>query len=149
MFLIAIVVLGLAAFLVSIGTDPSAVPTSAEVASRTMSPYCPGLTLEECPHSQSAVLRAKIEQKVKEGQTNREIDAWLVSNYGRTVLGKPSGLWPLLVPLIFVISGMVIVGFVLPKRLHRERETDRAPDPTSEERTRLASELKRFAEGTE
>lgn len=47
------------------GPDPDLVPTTDEVAGRTMSPFCPGLTLEECPSGEASRLRTEIDQMVR------------------------------------------------------------------------------------
>lgn len=99
------------------GPDPDAKPTAQAVDGRVMSTWCPGLTLGECPSGQAALLRQKIAAHVAEGWTNRQIDAWLVANYGEAVLGRPRSAGAFVVPLIAVVGGGLVVAFVLRRRL--------------------------------
>ncbi|MCA1840735.1 MAG: cytochrome c-type biogenesis protein CcmH [Actinomycetota bacterium] len=98
-------------FFTSRGPSPNGHPTADEVAGRTMSPFCPGLTVQECPSSQAAELRRRIGQKVVQGATNRQIDDWLVSNYGASILAKPKQAVSWLIPLaLFLIAGTVLLA---------------------------------------
>lgn len=146
------------------GPDPGAVPTETQVSERTMSPFCPGLTVSECPSSQSAELRTRIAGKVGAGWTNRRIDEWLVEDYGEAVLARPRDPFAYLVPIGVVLAGLALV-VVLITRWGRSggvaaRETDALPEgandpsprtdpPSNSEKERLDSELRLFAEGTE
>ena len=53
-----------AGLLAARGPDPDAVPTARQVYDRTMSPYCPGLTLAACPSTQAIELRKTISDMV-------------------------------------------------------------------------------------
>ncbi|MGH7426426.1 MAG: cytochrome c-type biogenesis protein, partial [Candidatus Methylomirabilales bacterium] len=64
------------------GPDPMAVPTVQQVFERTMSPFCPGLTVAECPSLQAGDMRERIAERVAGRWSNRRIDRWLVENYG-------------------------------------------------------------------
>lgn len=146
------------------GPDPNAVPAETQVSERTMSPFCPGLTVSECPSSQSADLRIRIKEKVAAGWTNRRIDEWLVDSYGEAVLARPRDPFAYLVPIGVVLAGLALV-VVLITRWGRSggaaaRGTDALPGgandpsprtdpPSSLEKERLDSELRLFAEGTE
>ena len=137
----------LAAFLmVSSGPDPNAIPTSEEVSKRTMSPYCEGLLLSDCPSSDSARLRSRISEKVSSGWTNSQIDSWLVGNYGEQVLGKPSQFVSWLGPVIAIGAGLGALAFLLRKW---STKIERASEPavTEEERLRVNEDLERFARG--
>jgi cytochrome c-type biogenesis protein CcmH/NrfF len=128
------------------GPDPDAIPTSPQVQDRLMSPFCPGLTVAECPSGQSAALRRRIDAMVASGRTNREIDAWAVANYGETVLGRPRGILAWLAPAAIVLGGL---GLVL-MRLQRQPRSSPAPaEPETpippEHRDRLLAELRSFA----
>lgn len=144
------------------GPNPRAVPTAAQVSERTMSPFCPGLTLSECPSSQSAELRNNIAEKTAAGWTNRRIDGWLVDSYGEAVLARPRGPVVYLVPIGVVLAGLalVVVGIVRWGRGSEDRRgaapaegpigpDPKTPLPSDFEKERLASEMRRFAEGTE
>lgn len=110
---VAGLVLGM--FLTS-GPDPQAVPTSDEVAARMMSPFCPGLTLEECPSGQASRLRSEIDGMVDRGDTNEEFDRWIVDNYGEVALARPGGSLAWVAPPLAVLGGLALVLLFLKRR---------------------------------
>lgn len=119
-----------------------------------MSPFCPGLTLEECPSNQSAMLRDQIKERVARGSTNRQIDEWLVAEYGESVLARPKGAVPWLVPAVLLAGGAGGLLYALSRRKappteHPPVSVSSSSAPTAAERSRLAEDLGRFAEGTE
>lgn len=135
------------------GPDPDAVPSAAEVSERTMSPFCPGLTLSECPSQQSTELRGRVTSKVQAGWTNREIDEWLVQSYGQSILGRPQGALPYVVPTsVFLVSAVSVTVFALRwSRARRLGEPAAGPriEIDDKERARLDREIKDFRRGTE
>lgn len=137
--LVAAVIVALAA---ARGPDPNGVPSADEVNSRVMSPFCVGLSLEECPSQKAAALRGDLSAKVAAGWTNRRIDAWLVSNYGQEVLGRPPRvtLWLVLT----VAAAIAAVG--LTRSWTRKPATaadprDRGRDPSPEMVSRIQREI--------
>jgi cytochrome c-type biogenesis protein CcmH/NrfF len=103
------------------GPDPDVVPTTDEVAARMMSPFCPGLTLEECPSDQSSRLRSEIDVMVREGSTNEQIDRWIVDNFGEVALARPRGSAAWLAPPALALVGLGAVLLVL-RRKPRDTE---------------------------
>jgi len=132
------------------GPDPDAIPTSAEAQDRIMSPFCPGLTVSECPSRESASLRRTVNAMVASGRTNREIDAWVVANYGEAALGRPRSLIAWIVPAAAVLGGLAIVLGRLTGRRPPATEPPGEPmDPISPElQDRLAQELRSFSGDT-
>jgi len=104
----AMVLVALAAIIYVLfqGDDADAVPTASQVEERSMSPFCPGLTIAECPHGQSIALRREIADKVQKGWTNAEIDDWLVANYGESILGSPRDPLTRIAPVVLLIAGL-------------------------------------------
>lgn len=133
--------------------DPKAVPTASEVAARVMSPFCPGLSLDECPSGQSADLRAQIEDRVAGGATNSEIDRWLIENYGESVLARPPHAVSWMVPAAFVIAGLGAVSFLVSRgrtgRTQPQVESGKGDDANDTYRAQMLKDLSAFAEGTE
>src|SRR5687768_14641008 len=114
----AIAVLGGLALGIALGSgpDPDAVPTTDEVAGRMMSPFCPGLTLEECPSDQASRLRTEIDQMVGRGDTNAEIDDWIVDNFGEVALARPGGPAAWVAPPLVMLAGLGAVLLFLKRR---------------------------------
>lgn len=128
------------------GPDPAAIPTADEVERRVMSPFCPGLTLSDCPTTQAAELRGRIAGRIDAGGTNEEIDRWLVGSYGESVLARPRGPAAFLVPLAALMTGtaLLVIGV---SRWARARPRDEVVAPLSDsELHRLEADLHAFRE---
>lgn len=148
-----VVVAAVVGLLSARGPNPNAVPTAHEVYDRTMSPFCTGLTLAACPSNQAIELRATIAAKVASGQTNRQINDWLLATYPKTVLGSPSNPAAWLIPVLVVLAGLaVVIALVI-----RGGGTAATEGPDGEaslppvspaDQARLNEDLRRFAEGT-
>jgi cytochrome c-type biogenesis protein CcmH/NrfF len=132
------------------GPNPGAVPTARQVDDRTMSPFCVGLTLAACPSSEALQLRATIARMVSGGRTNRQIDAFLLSNYPKTVIGAPRSLVAWLVPAAAVVAGLAVVAVVAFRRRGGPGGGAARPLPPLPpgDSARLAADLRRFAQGT-
>jgi cytochrome c-type biogenesis protein CcmH/NrfF len=125
---------------------PEDVATS--IAREIMSPFCPGVTLHDCPSAQADALRVEIAHWARNGWSRDRIMAQLVSEYGEDVRALPpakgSGLFAWLLPLCALIVGGVI-AWLLPRRWTARRLSPdkRSPSsaPTSQDRRRLDAEL--------
>jgi hypothetical protein len=138
--LAAIAVLGGLALGIALtsGPDPDAVPTSDEVAGRMMSPFCPGLTLDEM---------------VRRGDTNAEIDRWIVDNFGEVALARPGGSLAWVAPPLTVLAGLGVVMLFL-KRRTGGGETDlespaTVPELSEQDEKLFDSDFKNFQRGSE
>lgn len=56
-----------------------------------MSPFCPGLTLADCPSPNAFELRKEIRARLEAGEDWRVIQAELVQQYGVQILSDPTG----------------------------------------------------------
>lgn len=124
----AVVVVGVVAIgvVLTAGPDPDAVPTADQVAGRMMSPFCPGLTLDECPSDQANRLRGEVEALVATGATNREVDEWIVDNFGVVALASPDSSVAWIAPPLLAVAGLATVLLVL-------RRKPRAEEPSAAE----------------
>jgi cytochrome c-type biogenesis protein CcmH/NrfF len=132
------------------GPDPNAVPTAQQVDERTMSPFCVGLTLAACPSSEAMQLRATIAGMVSGGRTNHQIDAYLLANYPKTVIGAPRSLAAWLVPAAAVTAGLAVVVVVAFRRRGDRGAGEPAEPPPPippADSARLAADVARFAQG--
>ncbi len=91
-----------------------------------MSPFCPGLTLADCPSPAAFELRRDIEARLSAGESRQAIVDELVSQYGTAILSDPSNtpigrvVWG--VP--FVLSAVAAVGLaIFVRRATRTRQT--------------------------
>ena len=145
--MIGLALLTALALFMSMGPDPNEVSKAEAVAGRVMSPYCTGLLVADCPTRQSAELRSHIEEKVELGWTNRQIDQWLVANYGEQVLARPRGVVSWIVPIGAAAIGLVALGSVLIRRKPLPAGAA-GPQIAREERDRVTADLDSYAEDT-
>jgi cytochrome c-type biogenesis protein CcmH len=133
------------------GPDPQAVPTGDEVAGRMMSPFCPGLTLEECPSDQASRLRAEIDQMVRRGETNEEIDDWIVDNFGEVALARPGGAAAWVAPPVVMLAGLGAVLVFLRGRNQagKPKPAGPGPDLSTEEERLFEKDFENFRRGSE
>jgi len=110
-----------------------------------MSPFCPGLTLADCPSQQAFEMRGDIERRLKNGESRQVIVDELVATYGAQILSDPSDT-----PIGRVVWGVPIVLSVLAagalalflRRVTRPRDVGTADaEATPSERRRLDEEL--------
>ncbi|CAN5780578.1 hypothetical protein BH23ACT12_BH23ACT12_08670 [soil metagenome] len=134
------------------GPDPDAVPTSDEVAGRMMSPFCPGLTLDECPSDQATRLRSEVDEMVRRGDTNAEIDRWIVDNFGEVALARPGGSVAWVGPPLLVLAGLATVLVFLKRRTVGEPGTDPAsvtPELSPQDESLFDADFKNYRRGSE
>ena len=111
-----------------------------------MSPFCPGLTLADCPSQQAFEMRGDIERRLKNGESRQVIVDELVATYGAQVLADPSDtpigrvVWG--VPMILSALAAGALALFL-RRVTRGRPGPGPADaePTLSARTRLDEEL--------
>lgn len=83
----------------------------------TMSPYCPGRTLAECPSPQADRLRLWILEQASAGVPRDEVQEAMFEKYGDQLLTAPRaegwGLVAYVIPLMgFVLGGGIVVWVV-------------------------------------
>ena len=83
-----------------------------QLMSTIMSPFCPGLTLANCPSPNAETLRVSIRERLAAGESPDGIMESLVTAYGEEVRGapKPQGLGLVLWALPGVVIGAAGVG---------------------------------------
>ena len=111
-----------------------------------MSPYCPGRSLNDCPSSQAAELRAWISLQEDGGRSRAQVEADLYEIYGELILSAPKpegwGLTAYVVPVVaFLVAGVVLVVF-----LRRHAGAPLAPDAAGGPVTPVDPELERLVD---
>lgn len=121
---------------------------ATSIAGEVMSPFCPGVTLENCPSDAAAALRSRIVSWAEDGETRSQIMDRLVDDYGVTIRALPptegSGLWAWLAPGLAVLAGALVAG-VLARRWSRRRRDATEIEPaefSGDVRARLDDELR-------
>lgn len=128
--------------------------TANRISENIMSPFCPGVTLHDCPSPQADALRERIRDWAAGGLGEERIMERLVAEYGPEVRAIPPGdgggitAW-----IIPALVGLVGAGFagVLAQRWTRARAKEREEEElearrrwrelTPEQRERLEAEL--------
>ncbi len=117
---------------------------ASSVASRVMSPFCPGVTLENCPSEEAVHLRARIERKARAGWSEARIMAWLRNEYGPRIDAEPPaggiGLLAWLLPAAAVAGGLAVAGLLLSRWVRRPGPPPEPPAAPGD-RARLEREL--------
>lgn len=91
------------------GVDAERVRQEAQALFReVMSPFCPGLTLADCPSPAAFELRKAIDARLQRGESRQAIVDELVAKYGTELLSDPSDT-----PIGRVVWGVPIVLSIL------------------------------------
>lgn len=128
--------------------------TANKISENIMSPFCPGVTLHDCPSQQADDLRERIRRWAAAGASEDRIMERLVAEYGEEVRAIPPGdgggftAW--LVPTLVALGGAAFAA-TLARRWTKARERDREREDlkarralreaTPEQRERLKAEL--------
>ncbi len=150
-----LLVVGLAAVQDTIPPDrvqprfPPAVETEAsKIFNSTMSPFCPGLLIANCPSPGAALLKDRVREWLVAGISPDSVRAELYAVYGEQLRATPSaggfGLLAWLVPGL----GLLLAGLGLAWWLRRTGPTSAAtsavPPLDAEAQARLERELTRL-----
>ena len=118
-----------------------------EIAGEVMSPFCPGVTLENCPSNAAVELRARITSWAEMGWSKERIMDRLVDEYGPTIRAIPpksgSGLWAWLAPALALLLGGGLAA-LFARRWSGKTHDAPAPDGdlSAELKARVDSELR-------
>lgn len=141
---------------VAVASPAQAAPEDVanRISGEIMSPYCPGVTLHDCPSAQADALRERIRGWAAAGWSDERIMDELVAQFGETIRAVPAadggGIAAWLLPALVALGGMTVAAF-LARRWTRARALDREKEElaarrairetTPEQRQRLDAEL--------
>ena len=127
--------------------------TVNDVAEDLYCPLCSGLTVDICELEVCADMREVIAQKIAAGESEAEIQAYFIEQYGQKVVAKPStsgfDLTAWILPFAALGLGVIALLFWLRSRprLQVVTTTDRAVSPTEDPyAAQLERELRRLEE---
>jgi cytochrome c-type biogenesis protein CcmH/NrfF len=118
------------------------------ISEHVMSPYCPGVTLHDCPSDRAVELRDKIKDLAEQGFTRAQIMSELEAEFGPTIRAEPPrsgiGLLAWILPLVAGLGAAAFAWTIL-RRWARPPDRPEGYDPdvhvTTEDRRRLDVEL--------
>lgn len=116
-----------------------------DIANELMSPFCPGLTLSDCPSPPAAQVRMWIVDQAAEGRSREEVEAALFTRYGDQVRARPRpegfGSVAYLAPLtIVLLGGGLLVWFLRRARRGARGDVEVPPAPLDPEAERALDE---------
>lgn len=83
--------------------------TADEIIGITMSPFCPGRLLPDCPTEAAAGLKTEIRNEIAAGKSKEDVILNLKERFGEQIIALPSlkgvGLLAYGVPIIFLLLG--------------------------------------------
>jgi cytochrome c-type biogenesis protein CcmH/NrfF len=106
-------------------TTPENVRKAQSISRQTMSPFCPGRTLSDCPSEYAAEWRHDIQRMVDQGKSAAEIQAEMERRAGGDLSGSPNrgAGWGL--PIGFSVAALLLLVGVL-RYLRGKKQEDAA-----------------------
>lgn len=140
------ITVGLLLSLVSLGHAAAAPEDLAnDIAAEIVSPFCPGVTLENCPSDRAVALRARIESWAEQGWDRDRILLALEDLYGESIRALPpksgSGLGAWLAPLLALAGGAVLAAVLIRRWTRGRPDGDPIATVPAETKARLNEEL--------
>lgn len=86
---------------------------SAEIYKTTMSPFCPGRTLDACPSPNATAWRDDIRRWVAEGLSTEDIRRRLKERTDQDLTGAPSTALDAVLPFGATVLSLVLLGVLL------------------------------------
>jgi cytochrome c-type biogenesis protein CcmH len=130
---------------ISASAGPQDVANS--ISEQVMSPFCPGVTLHDCPSDNAIQLRSQISRWAARGWSRQRIMDKLLAEYGPDIRAVPSdrgaSLMVWLLPAVAVVLGAA-TAVALARRWTREADTGPPPPSANlapRDRQRLEEEL--------
>jgi cytochrome c-type biogenesis protein CcmH/NrfF len=109
-------------------SDPKTEALAYDIASRTMSPFCPGRTLADCPSGNATEWRQDIRKMLQQGMSPAEIQKVLNQRAGENLSGTPESSLGWVLPVGLCVGALALLTLVF-KRIRRQDATDLAQPP--------------------
>ena len=119
--------------------DPKTEALAFDIAQRTMSPFCPGRTLADCPSGNATEWRQDIRAMLEKGMTAAEIQQVLNKRAGENLSGAPESSLGWALPVALCAGALVVLTLVL-KRIRRDDADDAAQARASSRPSRAEAE---------
>lgn len=103
--------------------DPKTEALAYDIAQRTMSPFCPGRTLADCPSGNATEWRQDIRAMLEKGMSPAEIQKVLNQRAGENLSGAPESSLGWALPVALCAGALVVLTLVL-RRIRRDDAAD-------------------------
>lgn len=113
--------------------DPKTEAMAFDIAQRTMSPFCPGRTLADCPSGNATEWRQDIRAMLQKGMSPAEIQKVLNKRAGENLSGAPESSLGWVLPVALCAGALIVLTLVL-RRFRRDDATDAATAKPSSSR---------------
>ena len=151
-WLLVLVVLGVGlAIGAGVGGSPSIDDRTRAIASEIRCPSCSDLNAAQSNDVTAVAVRNLIHQRLEQGQSEAEIDAYLVSRYGPDILLRPSGrgisslVW--ILPVVVALLALAAVAWALARWRATAGSSSEIVEPDGEARRRVDEALERAVSG--
>lgn len=114
--------------------DPKTEAMAFDIAQRTMSPFCPGRTLADCPSGNATEWRQDIRAMLQKGMSPAEIQKVLNQRAGENLSGAPESSLGWALPVALCAGALIVLTLVL-RRFRRDDATDAAAAKSSSSRS--------------
>jgi cytochrome c-type biogenesis protein CcmH/NrfF len=135
----------------AVATGAAAAQTDAQevandVSDEVMSPYCPGVTLHDCPSKEASDMRSQIVEWARAGWTKDRIMDRLEAEFGPSIRATPpaegAGVLAWLLPGLVLVAGAAVAVGLARRWSHRElAASPRTASASHEDRRRMQVEL--------
>jgi cytochrome c-type biogenesis protein CcmH/NrfF len=142
---IAGVALAVALTIAPVATATGPQDIANNISEHVMSPFCPGVTLHDCPSDNAIQLRSQIAAWAARGWSSQRIMVKLVAEYGPDIRAVPSDrgasrlVW--LLPGIALVLGAGTAGVLAWRWTRTRADPPPRPELAPHDRQRLEEEL--------
>lgn len=121
---------------------------AAEIFSSTMSPFCPGRLLNDCPSSAAHDLKVKVKEKLAAGESKEAVFNYLLTLYGDEVRAAPKnegfGRAAWLATPVFLFVGLYLIGIFVRRQKKVENIDTKSTKLDEKMERRISEELERI-----
>lgn len=115
----------------AVDLTPQQTKIANEIFTETMSPFCPGRVLQDCPSTAAAELKEQLRERIRTGESKEQLENYLFGLYGEEYRAAPKasgfGLAAWITPPLFLIIGF----FLVVNWMKRDRAVPRAKTSSS------------------
>jgi cytochrome c-type biogenesis protein CcmH len=129
--------------------DPAMERQAEQIFLNTLSPYCPGRLLRDCPSNEAAELKEDVRKRIAAGESPEAIQESLFAQFGDEIRAAPPGsgfgLFAWIAPFAFLLAGFVFILLWLKSmQSQEEKNSDDKDEVDPEIRSRIDSELSKM-----